>query len=124
MTDPEIPTRQDGPWVVVDMSIGELRILAGEPPDLRGFVDVELRSFDGRHFLATFGTLADVGNAMTRWRQTGECLGGRYLFVSDLVIVDTADVATIVAAVDDLLTTRELAAAFEEVKDHQTEPAE
>jgi hypothetical protein len=78
MTGREIPTRRDGPWVVADMSIGELWILAGDQSDLTGFVDVELRSFDGRRFLATFGTIADVGNAMTRWRETGEYLGGRY----------------------------------------------
>jgi hypothetical protein len=40
------------------------------------------------------------------------------------VIVDTADVATIVAAVDDILATGDLAKAFGEIRDQPSEPAD
>jgi hypothetical protein len=117
-----IPARRNGAWIVAGASSGEVWILSADDTDLSGFVDVELRTRDGRRFLATFGTIADVADAMTRWRETGECLGGRYFWLADLVIVDSADVATIVAAVDDMVATGELTRALSEVRDDEESP--
>lgn len=107
--------RRDGAWLVVTGTAGEIRILATDQSDLSGFVDVEVRSPDGRRFVATFGTIADVSAAMTRWKGSGECLSGRYFWIADLVLVEVADVATIVATVEDLAIHQELVGAFSEV---------
>lgn len=109
-------TRQDGPWLVARASAGEVWILAGDPPNFSGFIDVELRAKDGRRFLGTVGTLEDAAEAMHRWRATGEALGGRYLWIADLVVVDQIDPATIVAVVDDLVATGDLSKAFSEAE--------
>jgi hypothetical protein len=105
--DPLEGARRDGPWLVADASIGEIRILEYDT-GLTGFVDVHLYANDRRHYVGTFGTIDDVVQVMARWRDTGECLGGRYFWTADLVLVDRADIATIVATVDDLAAQGEL----------------
>jgi hypothetical protein len=110
---PEL-TRQDGPWLIIRVSAGEVWILAGMPPMLSGFVDVEFRTDDGRRFLGTVGTVNDITEAFERSKATGEGLGGRYFWTTDLVIVDVIDPATIAAVVDDLVNTSQLASAFAE----------
>jgi hypothetical protein len=103
---------RDGPWLVVQTTAGTLRILTGDPPSMTGFIDVEVSIADGRRFLGTVGTVADIAETMSRWKGTGECLGGRYFWISDLVVVASADVQALVDIVDDLASTGELASAF------------
>jgi hypothetical protein len=103
---------RDGPWLVAQTQAGELRMLIGEGPEARGFVDVEVVAKDGRRFVGTVGTLADVADTMGRWAMTGECLQGRYFWIADLVVVASLDPTTIAAVMDDLDATGELAEAL------------
>lgn len=50
-------------------------------------VDVEVILDDGSRWSATFLSLAEIGRIMSRWKTTGECLGGSYFQCSDLVVV-------------------------------------
>ena len=77
---------------------------------LTGFFDVHLYTNDGKLYVATFGTIEDVVQVMARWRESGEGLGGRYFWIADLVLVDRADIATIVATIDDLAALGDLQA--------------
>jgi hypothetical protein len=111
-TDDALIDGPGGPWIIEQIGSGELRLLAGDPPEFAGFIDVELLTRDGLRFVGTVGTVDAVVSTMTRWRSTGERLGGRYFWVSDLVLVDDLAPAAIAAMVDDLAATGQLAAAF------------
>lgn len=102
--------RQDGPWLIATSSVGEVRILDAieRADDLSGFVDVHVHLDDGRRFTGLFGTLTDVQAAMDRYRSSGECLDGRYFWAAQLVLVDRANVETIVAVVEDLAHSGEM----------------
>ena len=102
--------RQDGPWLIATSTIGEVRILDDieRASDLSGFVDVHVHLHDGRRFTGLFGTLADVQATMDRYQSSGECLNGRYFWAAELVLVDRANVETIVAAVVDMTQSGEL----------------
>jgi len=75
---------------------------------MTGFLDVEVSTPDGRRFLGTVATVADIAETTSRWERTGESLGGRYLWVSDLVVVASADVQGLVDVVDHLASTGQL----------------
>lgn len=102
--------RQEGPWLVATSSVGDVKIRDGidRAHDLSGFVDVHVHLHDGRRFTGLFGTLADVQAAMDRYQSSGECLDGRYFWAAQLVLVDRANVETIVAVVEDMAHSGEM----------------
>lgn len=106
--------RQDGPWLIATSTIGEVRILGDidRASDLSGFVDVHVHLLDGRRFTGLVGTLADVQAAMGRYQTSGECLNGRYFWAAELVLVDQANVETIVAVVEDMTQSGEMETHF------------
>lgn len=68
-------------------------------------VDVELIEASGARWAATVLTLAEIGRLMRSYRDTGECLSGRYFRVPDLLILDTPTFESLTEVVEDLLRT-------------------
>lgn len=62
---------------------------------------------DGTRRYATFMMLAAVEKAMRRRRETGESLGGRYFWCSDLVIISRPGFRAMADTIRDLIDTGE-----------------
>ena len=56
-------------------------------------VDVEVILDDGSRWGATLLTLAEIGRLVSRWKATGECLGGSYFQCADLVVIERGGIA-------------------------------
>lgn len=75
-------------------------------------VDVEVVFADGVRFVATVFTLENIRGRMRSYQQTGECLGGRYFWAADMVIIDRLTIENVRNVVADLLQAGEFQAAF------------
>ena len=79
---------------------------------------------DGSRWSGTFCAFAHVDQLRANWAASGECLGGKYLWVSDLILIDDTSRASIEAVVRDLLASGELLSALSQVAaDDLEEPA-
>ena len=70
---------------------------------------------DGTRWVATFCAFAHVNALRANCAQSGECLSGKYLWASDLVLIDDTSRPSIEAVVRDLIASDELRSAFSEV---------
>lgn len=81
------------PWLCLRPSRGkivEVRVLVGEGTDeVDDNADAEIVLEDGSVVLATLVTQANIATLLSRWRETGECGGGSYLRVPDMIVVET-----------------------------------
>ncbi len=50
-------------------------------------VDVWVYTKDGSRYSATFFTLKNIEMLMDRWRDSGECAGGKYFWCVDAIVV-------------------------------------
>jgi hypothetical protein len=75
-------------------------------------VDVEVVFNSGEFYVATFFTLENIRELMEKNRRTGECLGGLYLWASDMIIVERLTLDAVSRTVADLLASGEFGAAF------------
>ena len=78
-------------------------------------VDVEVRLDNGKFYTATFFTLENVRSLLTRYKSTGECANGLYLWTVDMIIVENLSKETIRKTVDDLIESGEISSAFSEI---------
>jgi hypothetical protein len=69
--------------------------------------DVELTDSNGQRWSATVMTLAEVDRLMTAWESSGECLGGAFFRVPDLLIVREPDRRAVVRLFTELHRTGE-----------------
>ncbi|MEU0718603.1 hypothetical protein ABZ498_15645 [Streptomyces lavendulocolor] len=65
-------------------------------------VDAIIRSHDGKEWSATLKTPARIAEMLDRYAVTGECAGGLYLQVPDLVIVREGGLDAMTRALVDL----------------------
>lgn len=72
---------------------------------------------DGSRWIAACCAFAHVATLRAACADTGENLGGRYLWASDLVLVEDTRRATIEAVVRDLIGRGDLASAFGRIED-------
>ena len=75
--------------------------------------DVRVTFPDGRIYTATFFTLSNVDALRARHRETGECLGGRYFWSTNMILVDEVSRTRIEQVVTDLMASREFESAFD-----------
>jgi hypothetical protein len=75
-------------------------------------IDIEVTLAGGERFTATFTTLKNIATIMERYQKSGECLGGKYFWASELVVVDDLNLDSIRKVVADLLKSGELFRAF------------
>jgi hypothetical protein len=75
-------------------------------------VDIEVVFDTGERWVATFFTLQNLESLFKKNRETGECGSGLYFWCSDMVIVKTLTVESIVYTVVELLREGEFESAF------------
>ena len=74
--------------------------------------DVIVTLADGSRWIASFCAFDHLATLRANCAESGENLGGRYLWASDLVLVDDTSRSSIEAVVRDLLANDELQSAF------------
>ncbi|MCI8422434.1 MAG: hypothetical protein HFF50_02715 [Lawsonibacter sp.] len=79
--------------------------------------DVIVTLEDGSRWGATFVTYRNVETLVAKNRQTGECLSGRYLDISHLVLVEALTRPLIEAVVEDILQAETLEPCFARLTD-------
>ncbi len=79
--------------------------------------DVIVTLADGSRWIASFCAFDHLATLRANCAESGENLGGRYLWASDLVLVDDTSRPTIEAVVRDLLANDELESAFSPADD-------
>lgn len=99
---------QVGDWTV--------RILVGVESDTEESPwDFEVEDRNGQRYVGVVATLAQLAAIMQRWQTTGECLSGLYLWISDLVVLDTLEPQLLALVVQDLAENGELDKALNKV---------
>lgn len=90
--------------------------LGDEDPGEVDNVDAWVVLPDGTKWAGTFLTLDAVARLMDRWRETGECLDGRFFYVRpDLVILRDRGVEEIFAVARELVASGDYRAALLQV---------
>ena len=77
--------------------------------------DVVVTREDGSRWVASFCAYDHVATLRRNCRQSGENLDGKYLWASDLVLVDSTSRESIELVVRDLMESDEFESAFSEV---------
>ena len=90
---------------------------AGEWDPADSVTDVEVTLADGSRLVASFCAFAHLATLRRNCAESGECLGGRYLWGSDLVLVEDTSRSTIEAVVRDLVASGDLEGAFTRVEE-------
>ncbi|WP_066934021.1 hypothetical protein [Microtetraspora fusca] len=83
----------------------------GYAPDTAREADATITFPDGSRRYATFMTLDVIQKLMDKDARTGESLGGRYFWCSDLIIIREAGFVGMAAAVRDLVESGEIVQA-------------
>ncbi|MFJ2028218.1 hypothetical protein [Streptosporangium sp. NPDC087985] len=96
----------DGPFYRVSESGFEMLIprWEGHEPETAEEADATITFLDGSRRYATFMTLDVVRRIMDKDARTGESLGGRYFWCSDLIIVRDVGLESMVAAIRELIS--------------------
>lgn len=95
----------DGTFYTITDPLFEMTIPAWEgcEPDTASEADATITFPDGSRRYATFMSLGVIQKIMDKNARTGECLGGRYFWCSDLIIIGDVGFAGMAAAVRDLV---------------------
>lgn len=75
-------------------------------------VDVWVTFESGESYIATFFTLKNLATLMARYRESGECASGLYVWGSDMIVVERLTDDVIDRTIADLLTSGEFTGAF------------
>jgi hypothetical protein len=78
-------------------------------------VDVVVEFESGRRFGATFFTLENLERLMDRYKQSGECVQGLYVWASEMIVIRRVSYEAIRTAVADLIEAGEFQKAFREL---------
>jgi len=78
-------------------------------------VDVIVTLADGSRWVATVCSFKHVQTLTSRWSNSGECLGGRYLWAKNLILVTSTSRSTIEETMFDLVRSGEFESALEEL---------
>ncbi|MBB4636581.1 hypothetical protein [Longimicrobium terrae] len=75
-------------------------------------VDVWVEFESGESYIATFFTLKNLATLMARYRESGECASGLYVWGSDMIVVERLTDDVIERTIADLLKSGEFTGAF------------
>ena len=78
---------------------------------------------DGSRWVATFCAFKHVETLRRKLANERECLGGKYVWLSDLILVDDTSRVSIQAVIQDLLASGEFRSAFDRVPVENDAPA-
>jgi len=87
----------------------------GEWDPADAVTDVVVTLGDGSRWIATCCSIAHVEQLRRNCVESGENLGGRYLWASDLVLVDDTSRPTLTLVVGDIVASGDLPSAFSEL---------
>src|SRR5689334_9907572 len=87
----------------------------GEWDPADAVTDVVVTLGDGSRWIATCCSFAHVEQLRRNCVESGENLGGRYLWASDLVLVDDTSRPTLTMVVGDIVASGDLPSAFSEL---------
>jgi hypothetical protein len=73
-----------------------------------GNIDVRVQLADGRSFVPTFFTIKNLASLLGRYKSTGECAHGTYLWASDMIIVERITEDVIRTSIMDLIETGDI----------------
>ncbi len=85
---------------------------SGSVSPVDGNVDVYVTLENGRVFSATFFALGNIALLLERYRHTGECCSGLYLWASNMIIVSTLTKESVRSTIADLMASGEFEVAF------------
>ena len=88
---------------------------AGEWEPRDAVTDVVVTLGDGTRWVATFCAFAHLATLREACAATGENLGGKYLWASDLILVDDTSRDSVAAVVADLVKAGDVPSAFSEL---------
>jgi hypothetical protein len=74
--------------------------------------DIIITFEDGSRWVATFFSYANINTLVEKNRRTGECMGGKYFWASDMILVDEVSRARIEEVVQYLIETNEFRQIF------------
>lgn len=74
--------------------------------------DVIVTFENGERWIATFFTYKNIITLSEQYRQTGECLAGRYLWSSDMVLIDKLTRPNIEQVVEAMIEVEDFRTAF------------
>jgi len=80
--------------------------------ELDSNTDVQIKFADGRRYIGTFFTVANIQRIMKDYEDTGECLHGMYFWCTDMIIVQNLKPETIEATVQEIIAQDELDNVF------------
>jgi hypothetical protein len=78
---------------------------------------------DGSRWVATFCAFRHVETLRRKFAGDGEYLGGKYVWLSDLILVDNTSRASLEAVIKDLLASGEFQSAFDQAPVENDAPA-
>jgi hypothetical protein len=90
---------------------------AGEWDPADSVTDAIVTLADGSRWIAACCAFAHLATLRATCAETGENLGGRYLWASDLILVEDTRRATIEAVVRDLIARGDFASAFGQLEE-------
>ena len=85
--------------------------------------DVIVSFDDGAVYVASFFTYENIENLRRKNAETGECLSGKYLWASDMILIDRVDRESIEQVIADLLRADSFDTVFNK-SDFQTDENE
>ncbi len=68
---------------------------------------------DGSSWVATFFTYGNISTLRTKNVETGECLGGKYFWATDLILIDELTRERIAEVIANLIANGEFESAFD-----------
>ncbi|MFH0519154.1 hypothetical protein ACHBTE_18535 [Streptomyces sp. M41] len=107
----------DGPFYRVRRDAYEICFVpdAGEDPEDVCNVDMWVTFTDGQRWTGTVFTIDEARRLMDHHANTGECLGGRYFYCWDNLIVRDPGIPAMVEVIDQLVTTGDYRSALRPV---------
>lgn len=90
----------------------EIRVHHEVDDVLNDNVDAEVVLSNGESRTVTFFTLRNIEQVLSRYKESGECLFGKYFWAKDLIIVESLDFEVIRKVVWDLVESGEYEGAL------------
>ncbi len=78
--------------------------------------DVIVTLGDNSKYVATFFTFDNINTLRTKNQKTGECLGGKFFWASDMLLIDKIERKEITDVIDELIRTKEFELIFKRVE--------
>ena len=97
---------------------------AGEWDPADSVTDVVVTLGDGARYVATFCAFGHLPALRAACAETGENLGGKYLWASDLILVDDTSRESVAAVVADLVSAGAVPSAFSELTEAGPPPGD